>query len=78
MAFQNVDKLVTITSAPTAINIVFIGSFPTNLAAIGAAINPPTINPATSTSGMLLNNIKNVIELARTTKNSAKQTEPIT
>src|ERR1051326_5799464 len=76
--FQNVLQLVKITRAPTAINIVFIGTLPTNLAAIGAAISPPTINPATSTIGMLFNRIKKVIELTNTTKNSARHTEPIT
>src|SRR5204863_4846297 len=76
--FQNVLQLVKITNAPTAINIAFIGTLPTNLAAIGAAIRPPTIRPATSTMGMLFSKMKNVIELTNTTKNSARQTEPIT
>ena len=65
-------------NTPTAINIVFMGTFPTNLAAIGAAIKPPTINPATSKIGILLKRIKNVMELTNTTKNSARHTEPIT
>ena len=77
-AFQKVLQLVKITNAPTAINIAFIGTFPTSLAAIGAAMSPPTISPATSTIGMLLNRMKKVIELTKTTKNSARQTEPIT
>ena len=76
--FQNVLQLVKITNAPTAINIAFIGTLPTNLAAIGAAISPPTIKPATSIIGILLKRIKKVIELTNTTKNSARQTEPIT
>ena len=58
--------------------MVLIGTLPTSLAAMGAAISPPTINPATSRIGILLNRIKNVIELTNTTKNSAKHTEPIT
>ena len=58
--------------------MIFSGSLPTSLAAIGAAINPPIMSPATSESGMLLKKIKNVIELARTTKNSARHTDPIT
>src|ERR1043166_3298688 len=76
--FQNVLQLVKITNAPTAINIAFIGTLPTNLAAIGAAIRPPIIKPATSIIGILLKRIKKVIELTNTTKNSARQTEPIT
>jgi len=78
MEFQNVLQLVKITKAPTAMNIVFIGTLPTSLAAIGAAIKPPTINPATSKIGILLKRIKNVIELTNTTKNSARHTDPIT
>src|SRR5665647_1937202 len=70
--------LVKITKQPTIINMVFKGSLPTNLAAIGAAISPPIIRPATSANGILLNRIKNVMELVNTTKNSARQTEPIT
>ena len=71
-------QLVSITSIPIAINIFLTGTFPTNRAAIGAANNPPNINPAISTNGRLLRKIKNVIELQSTTKNSARQTEPIT
>lgn len=78
MTFQIVKKLVRITSAPIKINIVFKGNFPTSLAAMGAAIIPPIIKPATSNKGMLFSKIKKVIELASTTKNSAKQTEPTT
>ncbi|MCW3107380.1 MAG: hypothetical protein JWQ09_1886, partial [Segetibacter sp.] len=77
-AFHKVFKLVKITKAPTIINMVFKGSLPTNLAAIGAAISPPMISPNTSKRGTLFKRIKKVIELARTTKNSARQTEPIT
>ena len=55
-----------------------MGTLPTNLAAMGAAISPPTINPATSKIGILFKRIKNVMELTNTTKNSARQTEPIT
>ena len=55
-----------------------MGTLPTNLAAMGAAINPPTISPATSTIGILFKRIKKVIELTNTTKNSARQTDPIT
>ena len=55
-AFINVFRLVKITNAPTAINIVFIGSLPTNLAAMGAAIKPPNIKPATSSIGMVFSN----------------------
>src|SRR4051812_6056305 len=76
--FQSVIRLVTITTVPTPINIAFKGSLPTSLAAMGAAISPPIIRPATSVSGRLLRKIKKVIELARTMKNSARQTEPIT
>lgn len=66
------------TNEPTAIKRILIGSFPTNLAAIGAAINPPIIKPAISLSGMLLSKIKNTTELVSTTKNSVRQTEPMT
>ena len=75
---HKVEKLVRITNVPTKINIVFKGNFPTSLAAIGAAISPPIIRPATSVKGILLRRIKKVIELASTTKNSARQTEPTT
>jgi len=75
---QMVEKLVTITSEPTRINIVLSGTLPTNLAAIGAAISPPIINPATSNKGILFKKIKKVMELASTTKNSARHTEPTT
>ena len=71
-------QLVKITKAPIAINIFLTGTFPTNRAAIGAASNPPNINPAISANGRLFKKIKNVIELHSTTKNSARQTEPIT
>jgi hypothetical protein len=66
------------TREPTAINMVLRGSFPTRRAAMGAAIRPPNIRPAMSISGMFFRKIKKVIELANTTKNSARQTEPIT
>src|SRR6266487_1380093 len=66
------------TNAPTAINMALIGTLPTNRAAMGAAINPPTIRPATSIIGILFKRIKNVIELTNTTKNSARHTEPMT
>ena len=56
-------QLVIITNAPIAINIFFTGTFPTNLAAIGAASSPPTINPATSRTGMLFTKIKNEMEM---------------
>ena len=75
---HKVEKLVRITNDPIKINIVFKGSFPTSLAAIGAAISPPIISPATSVKGMLFRRIKKVMELASTTKNSARQTEPTT
>jgi hypothetical protein len=78
MALQSVFALASITKLPTIMNIVFMGSFPTNLAAIGAAITPPMIKPATSQSGILFRRIKKVIELANTTKNSARHTDPIT
>ena len=76
--FHSVFKLVKITNNPTTINIGFSGNFPTNLAAIGAAMSPPIIRPATSISGMLLSRIKKVIELTSTTKNSARHTDPMT
>ena len=71
-------QLVKITNAPIAINIFLTGIFPTNLAAMGAANRPPKISPAISTSGKLFKKLKKVIELHSTTKNSARQTEPIT
>ena len=36
-----------ITKTPTAIIIVFFGNRPANLAAIGAAMEPPMISPNT-------------------------------
>ena len=71
-------QLVRITNAPIAINIFLTGTFPTNLAANGAASSPPNISPAISIKGRLFKKMKNVIELHNTTKNSARQTEPIT
>ena len=65
ITLQSVIKLVIITTVPTLINIVFKGSLPTSLAAIGAAIKPPTIRPATSANGRLFKRIKKVIELAK-------------
>ena len=70
--------LVRITNMPTAIRVFFTGILPTNRAAIGAAITPPIINPRMSSMGRCLSNIKKVMALDNTTKNSAKQTEPIT
>ncbi len=78
IAFHSVVKLVKITNDPTAMNIVFNGSLPTSLAAIGAAMRPPMISPATSSRGILFKKMKNVIELASTTKNSARHTDPMT
>ncbi|MEO6258342.1 MAG: hypothetical protein ABIO82_06600 [Ginsengibacter sp.] len=46
ITFQSVILLVRMTSIPIAINIFFIGTFPTSLAASGAATNPPKIKPA--------------------------------
>ena len=43
-----------------------------------AAMTPPSISPNTSNKGMCLRRIKKVVALAKTTKNSARQTEPIT
>ena len=71
-------ELVSITNSPMAINIFFIGTFPTSFAANGAASNPPKISPAISAKGRLFSKIKNITELQSTTKNSAKQTDPTT
>ncbi len=78
MALIRVLRLVTITNEPTKMNMVFKGSLPTNRAAMGAAIKPPMIKPAISSKGMVFSKIKKVMELVNTTKNSARQTEPIT
>ena len=59
-------------------NIVLSGNLPTSLAAMGAAISPPAIKPATSAKGMFFKKMKKVMELASTTKNSARQTDPMT
>ena len=77
-AFQSVEVLVKITRLPTATNKVLSGNLPTNLAAIGAAISPPIINPAISERGMFFKKMKKVMELASTTKNSARHTDPTT
>ena len=75
---HSVERLVRITKEPTRINMVFKGSLPTRRAAMGAAMRPPAIRPAISKKGMLFKKIKKVMELANTTKNSARQTEPTT
>ena len=67
-----------ITIIPTAINMVFKGSLPASLAAIGAAINPPMINPAIMGQCEIPNKEKKVAALASVTKNSAMLTDPIT
>jgi hypothetical protein len=77
-AFHKLKRLVRVTSPPTRKYMVFSGNLPTNLAAMGAAITPPIISPNTSAMGMCFNRIKKVTALANTTKNSARQTEPIT
>ena len=45
MDFSNNLTLQIITRVPTAMNMVFRGNFPESLAAIGAAVTPPMINP---------------------------------
>ena len=54
---------MTITNAPTAINMVLMGSLPTSRAAMGAATIPPRIMPATSNKGILFKRMKNVMAL---------------
>ena len=76
--FIKVKMLVRITRKPTEMNIVFMGILPTRRAAMGAAIRPPMIRPATSNRKNVFRYIKKAIELANTTKNSARQTDPIT
>ena len=74
----NVRTLVMITTEPTAMYIVLKGIFPTRRAAMGAAISPPSMSPATSMIKNVFSKMKNVIALERTTKNSERQTDPIT
>ena len=67
-----------ITKVPTPINMVFIGSFPANLAAKGAATNPPIINPVITCQWLKPKKVKKVSALAKVTKNSERLTVPIT
>ncbi|MNY63040.1 hypothetical protein D3C86_1999490 [compost metagenome] len=67
-----------ITSAPTPMNIAFIGNFPASLAAIGAAKTPPKINPAINCQWLMPMTEKKVSALAKVTKNSVKLTVPMT
>src|SRR5690606_10854155 len=59
-------------------NIFFTGSFPTSLAAKGAAINPPRIRPKTVSIWLTPRIKKNVTALEKVTKNSVRLTDPIT
>src|ERR1700722_2922749 len=70
--------LESTTMLPTRRYKYLCGNFPAKLAERGAANNPPTIMAATSCSGTCCNKRKKVRVLASTTKNSARQTEPIT
>lgn len=70
--------LKTITRKATKSTAVFCGSFPANLAAKGAAMEPPTINPKTIYQLLTPKEAKKVIDAASVTKNSAKLTVPIT
>ena len=76
--FQIIRRLEIITITPTPINIFLIGSLPANLAAIGAAITPPIINPRIVCQWLTPKIIKKVSALAMVTKNSVKLTEPMT
>ena len=70
--------LQIITSAPTEMNMVLRGSLPASLAANGAAATPPMINPMITCQWLSPINEKNVMALARVTKNSVMLTVPIT
>ena len=70
----SVRRLVITTSEPTAIYMARIGILPTRRAAMGAAMRPPIISPATSVRKNVFRYMKKAIELANTTKNSARQT----
>ena len=48
MPLNRVSTLVRTTNEPTTIYIVRIGILPTRRAAMGAAIRPPIMRPATS------------------------------
>src|SRR5688572_16766742 len=62
---------------PTAIIIIFRGSFPATLAAKGAATAPPMIRPSTIFQCRTPTVIKKVAALASVTKNSVRLTDPI-
>jgi hypothetical protein len=65
------------TTSPTTIIIVLRGSRCVSLAAMGAAMTPPTISPAMIPKYLRPIVAKNVSELANETKNSARLTDPI-
>ena len=69
-------EIITITATP--INIFLIGSLPTSLAAIGAAMTPPMIKPKIDCQWLTPRIKKKVTALAMVTKNSVRLTEPIT
>ena len=70
--------LEMITMIATPINIFFIGSLPTSVAARGAATTPPIIKPKMDCQWLTPRIKKKVTALAIVTKNSVKLTEPIT
>ena len=63
---------------PRSIKDVFRGNLPASFAAIGAAINPPTINAMMVCKCVTPNKMKNEKALASVTKNSVRLTVPIT
>ena len=62
---------------PTSIINFFGSNFLAITAANGAAITPPTINPAITSQVVIERKIRNVIASASVTKNSEAFTEPI-
>ena len=66
------------TSTPTPINMAFVGSFPANFAAKGAASIPPRTSPKITCQWLSPKKAKNVSALAKVIKNSDKLTVPIT
>jgi hypothetical protein len=78
IAFHKVNRLVMLPIRPQrntwSLKEVYLPVLQQSV----PAITPPMISPNTSPTGICFSRIKKVTALANTTKNSARQTEPIT
>lgn len=68
--------LIPITKIPTAINIPLVGNLPVSLAASGAAITPPKINPIMIGHWLMPITVKKVNALATVMQNFAATDVP--